>query len=74
MYQLDLLTQASKLASPTARRMIARVQQPDTELHRQTSFLRLALDRLANLATVRAMPGSRLGTARRHDPRDPQNW
>jgi hypothetical protein len=73
MYQLNLLSQASKLASPTARRPIDCAQQPDAEPHQHTSFLQLTLAKLANLATLRVMPGSPSGAAQ-HDPRDPRNW
>ena len=74
MYQLNLLTQASKLASLTARRPIARAQQPNAEPHQHRSLLHLALAGLANLATLCAMPGSIVSTAAQHDPRDPRNW
>jgi len=74
MYQLNLLTQASKLASLTARRPIARAQRPDAEPYQHTSFLQLALAGFASLARLRVMPDSPLGTAAQHDPRDPRNW
>ena len=74
MYQLNPLADASKLASLIIHWPIARAQRPDAKPRRHTSYLRLALVQLANLATLRTMPGSRLGTARRHDPSDPQNW
>ena len=74
MYQINLRAQASKLASLTARWPIARVQQHAAEPRRHTSHLRAALAELANLATLRVMPGSSLDTAERHDPRDPRNW
>jgi hypothetical protein len=74
MYQLNLFDHASKLAALTADWPSARIQQPNTEPHLHTSLLRLALDELANLATLCVMPSSVSGTAKRHDPRDPQNW
>ena len=75
MYQINLRAQASKLASLTARWQIARVQQRGAAEPRQRrSHLRAALAELANLATLRVMPGSSLDTAARPDPCDPRNW
>ena len=71
MYQLNLRVQASKLTALTARWQIARVQQHAAEPRRHTSHLRAAL---ANLATLRVMPGSTFDTTEQHDPRDPRNW
>jgi hypothetical protein len=74
MYQINLRAQASKLASLTARWQIARVQQCAAEPRQRISHLRAALVELANLATLRVMPGSSLDTAERPDPRDPHYW
>ena len=74
MYQINLRTQASKLAALTARWQLARVQQRRAAPRQRASHLRAALAELANLATLRVMPGSSLDTAARPDPRDPCNW
>jgi hypothetical protein len=74
MYQINLRAQASKLASLTAHWQIARVQQRATEPRQRRSHLRAAIAELANLATLRTIPGSALGTAERPDPRDSRNW
>jgi hypothetical protein len=73
MYQINLRAQASKLAALTARWQLARVQRPATPRQR-AAHLHAALAELANLATLRVMPGSSLDTAARPDPRDPCNW
>jgi hypothetical protein len=75
MYQINLRAQASKLAALTTHRPFARVQQRAVDVPREhRTRLRTALDELANLASLRVMPGSGLGTAKRPDPRDPRNW
>jgi len=74
MYQMNLRAQASKLASLTTRWQIAHIQQRAAEPRQRTSYLRTAPAELANLATLRVMPGSSLDTAARPDPRDPRNW
>ena len=74
MYQITLRAQASKLASLTAHWQIVRVQQRATDPRQGTAHLRAALAVLANLATLRVMPGSASESAVRHDPRDPCNW
>ena len=73
MYQINLRAQASKLAALTARWPLARGQRRAAPRQR-ASHLRAALAELANLATLRVMPGSSLDTAARPDPRDPRNW
>ena len=74
MHQMNLRTQASKLALLTARWRIARVQQPAAAPRQRESHLRAALAGLENLVTLRMMPGSSSDTAARPDPRDPCNW
>ena len=75
MYQINLRAQASKLASLTARWQIVPVQQrAAAEPRQRTVYLRAALATLANLATLRVMPGSASESAERHDPCDPRNW
>lgn len=75
MYQINLQAQANKLAALTARWPFARVQQPAAAEPRwRASHLRAALAELANLATLRVLPGSAFDTTERHDPRDPRHW
>jgi hypothetical protein len=75
MYQINLRAQASKLAALTTHWSFARVQQCAVAVPRQhRSRLHTALAELANLASLRVLPGSGLGTTERHDPRDPRNW
>jgi hypothetical protein len=75
MYQIHLRTQASKLAALAERWQLARIQQRTaTESRQHRSYLRAALAKLTNLATLRVMPGNSSDTAERHDPRNPRNW
>ena len=75
MYQIYLRAQASKLAALTTYWPFARVQQRAVAVPRQRrSRLRTALAELANLASLRVMPGSTFDATERHDPHDPRNW
>ena len=74
MYQINLHAQASKLASLTARWQLARIRQRPAAPRQPKPHLRAALAELANLATLRVIPGSSSNTAARLDPRDPRNW
>jgi hypothetical protein len=74
MYQINLRAQASKLTLLMAHWQIARVQQRAAEPRQRRSHLRVALAALANLATLRVLPGSSSDTVERPDPRDPRNW
>jgi hypothetical protein len=74
MYELNIFTQASTLESLLAHWPVARAQQPNTKPRRRLRYWRLPFAGLANLANMRVMAGPALGTARLHDPRDPQNW
>ena len=74
MYQINLLTQASKLASLAAGWPFARVQQHAAEPSRHTLYVRAVLATLANLATLRVLPSGALESTERHDPRNPHNW
>ena len=74
MYQINLRTQAGKLAALAAGRPFARVQQHAAEPSLHTSYMRAVLATLANLATLRVLPSSALESAERHDPRNPHNW
>ncbi len=67
MYQINLRAQA--LAALTTR-----IQQLPAVPRLHTSQLRAALAKLANLVTLRVMPGSSSDMAERFDPRDPRNW
>ncbi|HJZ46634.1 MAG TPA: hypothetical protein VKE41_05690 [Roseiflexaceae bacterium] len=75
MYQVDLRSQASKLVSlATQWRPAGRRQPAAAESRRRALSLRAALAGLANLATVRALPGVMANSVADHDPRDPRNW
>jgi hypothetical protein len=73
MYQINLRSQAGKLALLAAQWQDALVRQ-STAPHLRRSRVRAALSGLANLATLRAMPGAPADLASQHDPRDPRNW
>jgi hypothetical protein len=74
MYQIHVRAQASKLVALAARWQITRVQQHAAAPRQRAPRRRGALAELANLAALRAMPGSLSNTAERHDPCDPRNW
>jgi len=75
MYQLNLRAQASKLASLAAQWQAAGAQQrAAAEPRRRASSLRAVLAGLANLATLRTMPGAWPESPTRHDLRESRNW
>jgi hypothetical protein len=67
MYQINLRVQA--LAGLTKRMQ----QQPATP-RQHISLLHIAATKLANLATLRVIPGRSFDAPERPDPRDPRNW
>ena len=75
MYQIQLRTQASRLAMLASEWQASRIQRRAGASYRQrASSLRAALAGLAQLATLRAMPDVSTSAAAQYDPRDPCNW
>jgi hypothetical protein len=74
VYQIHPRMQANKLAVLVAQWRAARIQQHTAAPRRRAPIMRAMLAGMANLATMRVLPGGASESAARLDPRDPCNW